>query len=102
LGNGNFKDLKTWPICLATSVRRNQAKQISASASGERFIQAAYQIFIDEGFAKKSNCPGAESEASRRCFREGSDKDNGNAMTLGNKMTLQFYARHARHLYIRD
>jgi len=70
--------------------------------SSERFVQAAYQIFVVEGLAQKSYRSSAERVASRLRFREGSDKDNGNAMPLGDEMTLQLYPRHARHLYIRD
>ena len=68
----------------------------------EGFIQGTYQILIAEGLTQKSYRPGAERVASRLRFWEGSDKDDGNAVPLGDKMTLQLYARHARHLYIRD
>ena len=71
-------------------------------SSSECFFQTAYQILIAEGLAQKSYRSGAERVASRLRSREGSDKDNGNAMPLGDKMTLQFYPRHPRHLYIRD
>ena len=57
--------------------------------SSERFVQAAYQIFVVEGLAQKSYRSSAERVASRLRFREGSDKDNGNAMPLGDEMTLQ-------------
>jgi hypothetical protein len=59
-------------------------------------------MLIAERLAQKSYRSGAKRAASRLRFREGSDKDNGNAMALGDKMTLQLYARHPRHLYIRD
>ena len=75
---------------------------LSARRSSECFVQAAYQIFIAKGFAQKSYRPGAERAASCLHFREGSDKDNGNAVPLGDEIVLQFYARHARHLYVRN
>ena len=70
--------------------------------SSECFVQAAYQILIAERLAQKPYCSGAERVASCLRFREGSDKDNRNAMPLGDEMTLQLYPRHAGHLYIRD
>src|SRR6516225_1299271 len=87
-----------------TILRRQSisASMLSACPNSECFVQATYQIFIAEGLAQKSYRSGAERVASRLRFREGSDKDNGNAMPLGDKMTLQLYARHARHLDIRD
>jgi len=75
---------------------------MSVRPSSECFVQTAYQIFIAERLAQKSYRSSAERSASRLRLREGSDKDNGNAMPLGDKMTLQLYAGHARHLYIRD
>jgi len=54
--------------------------------SSECFVQAAYQIFIAKGFAQKSYRPGAERAASCLHFRERSDKDNGNAVPLGDEI----------------
>ena len=75
---------------------------MSACPRSECFVQTAYQILFAEGLAQKSYRSGAERVASRFRFREGSDKDNGNAIALRDKMTLQLYARHARHLHICD
>src|SRR5262249_20546964 len=77
-------------------------KGLSAWPSGEGFVQTTYQIFVAEGLTQKSYRSGAEGGASRLHFRKGGDKDNGNVIPLGNKITLQLYARHAWHLYIRD
>src|SRR6516165_1040590 len=87
-----------------TILRRQSisASMLSACPNSECFVQATDQIFIAERLAQKSYRSGAERVTSRLHFREGSDKDNGNAMPLGDKITLQLYARHARHLYIRD
>ena len=59
-------------------------------------------MFVAKGLAQKTYRAGAEGVTSRLNLRECSDKDNGNAMPLGRKITLQLYALHARHLNIRD
>jgi len=51
--------------------------------SSECFVQTAYQILIAEGLAQKTYRSGAKRVAARLRFRKSGDKDNGNAMPLG-------------------